>query len=169
MKASPYAMHVGIIVCIFVVYYDVSLFLHYINIVCVVPSPNNQIPSPDDSRKRMVGYDIFDKITYIIIGLVFGILLVPCVYFLGGLLSGVLYTYSSQLNETSHCLQHLIDFSSNLESVHETVAQAANDTRICTNVTPPSLPHTKEPIRCLRSHLLPPVIRICLFTLLRSS
>ena len=132
MKASPYAMHVGIIVCIFVVYYDVSLFLHYINIVCVVPSPNNQIPSPDDSRKRMVGYDIFDKITYIIIGLVFGILLVPCVYFLGGLLSGVLYTYSSQLNETSHCLQHLIDFSSNLESVHETVAQAANDTRICT-------------------------------------
>ncbi|KAK8810313.1 hypothetical protein WA538_002888 [Blastocystis sp. DL] len=122
MKASPYAMHVGIIVCIFVVYYDVSLFLHYINI----------IPSPDDSRKRMVGYDIFDKITYIIIGLVFGILLVPCVYFLGGLLSGVLYTYSSQLNETSHCLQHLIDFSSNLESVHETVAQAANDTRICT-------------------------------------
>lgn len=91
----------------------------------------------------MVGYDIFDKITYVLIGLVFGILLVPCVYFLGGLLSGVAYTFSNQLNETSHCLQQVIDFSSNLESVHETVAQAANDTRICT-MSPLPLPLTQR-------------------------
>lgn len=93
--------------------------------------PYYQLPTHNESRKRITGYDKLDKLTYIVVGFVSGIFLIVLVFVLGGYLSGFLYSMSSQMNSAVSDMNRTRSFNQKLLEIHHQAAQKTNETKQC--------------------------------------
>ena len=92
---------------------------------------HKQLPTHNESRKRITGYDKLDNLTYIIMGFTTGVILVGLVYVTGGYISGFIYSMASQINTAVVDTNRTSLFTQKLIQIHQQAGEKTNVTKRC--------------------------------------